>query len=74
MNNTVEDSFIGDYEETYNGYDIFVIENPDRYRGGFEWSVCKDAVELDSGLEFIAKIAIESAHKIVDSLVKNANG
>jgi hypothetical protein len=74
MNGILEGEFIGAHEETYNGYDIFVDENRDHNRGGYEWSVCKDETEWDSGLEFIAKSAIESAHKAVDSLVKNNNG
>jgi hypothetical protein len=71
MDSILEGEFLGDHEETYNGYDIFVARNPDHYRGGFEWSVCKDETEWDSGLEFIAKSAVESARKTIDALVEN---
>ncbi len=56
------------YEETYAGRSIFVEPNRDPYRGGFEWSVCKDDVELESGLEFTVDEALKAARKSVDAM------
>lgn len=57
------------YEEEVNGYTIFIDVNPDRWRGGFVWSVCKDDVELDSGVEFRGGTARLQAYNILSSLV-----
>lgn len=56
------------YEETYEGRSIFVGPNRDAYRGGFEWSVCKDDVELESGLEFSVDEALKAARQAVDAM------
>lgn len=50
------------YEEEVNGFTIYVEENPDRWRGGCSWAVCRDKVELDSGLEFDVAGALERAY------------
>lgn len=39
-------------ETEYLGYTIHIEKNPDKYRGGYEWAVCKDSVEWDCGLSF----------------------
>lgn len=57
------------YEEELNGYTIFIDVNPDRWRGGFIWSVCKDDVELDSGIEFRGGTARLQAYNVLSSLV-----
>lgn len=49
------------YEEEVNGYTIFIDVNPDRWRGGFFWSVCIDGAELDSGLKFSLTDALQAA-------------
>ena len=54
------------HEEPYAGYTIFIEPNRDRYRGGFEWSVCKDDVEFQSGLEFSVNDALKAARQSVD--------
>lgn len=56
------------YEESYLGFMIFIEPNADRYRGGFEWSVCENDMELECGLDFSVGDALSSAKKIVDSL------
>lgn len=53
---------------TYFGYEIYVEKNRDRYRGGFEWFVCKDENELDVGLAFAISDALAEARKFVDSV------
>lgn len=50
------------YEEEINGFTIYIEDNPDRWRGGYSWSVCKDEVELDSGLAFDVIDALERAY------------
>lgn len=57
------------YEEELNGYTIFIDVNPDRWRGGFIWSVCKDDVELVSGIEFMGGTARLQAYNVLSSLV-----
>lgn len=57
------------YEEEVNGYTILIDVNPDRWRGGSVWSVCKGGVELDSGLAFDVTDAIGSANNAIDALV-----
>lgn len=62
------------YEEDYNGYTIYVEESADRWNPAFTWSVCKDDIEHDTGLEFTIDTAIQAAQDCIDSLavaVKN---
>lgn len=70
MNNYIDpfDSTADSYEEEYFGYEIYIEKNRDRYRGGFEWSVCKDENELDVGLTFTVNDALSEARKFVDSV------
>lgn len=58
----------GTHEEFYAGHMIFIEPNRDRYRGGFEWSVCRDDIELQSGLEFSVEEALKVSRKCVDSM------
>ncbi|WP_240220705.1 hypothetical protein [Rheinheimera hassiensis] len=51
------------YEEEVNGFTIYIEDNPDRWRGGYSWSVCKDEVEFDSGLAFDVADALEQAKR-----------
>ena len=71
----MEDNQIGSitntYEEIYLGHEIYIEPNRDPYREGFEWSVCKDDVEIDSGLAFSIADALEEARKIVDAAAKS---
>lgn len=55
-------------ETEYLGYTIHIEKNPDRYRGGYEWAVCKDSVEWDCGLSFSESDALASAIKSIDKL------
>ena len=56
------------YEEEYFGYQIYIEKNRDRYRGGFEWFVCKDENELDAGLAFSVNDSLAEARKFMDSV------
>lgn len=49
------------YEEEVNGFTIYLEDNPDRWRGGYSWSVCKGGVELDSGLAFDVADALKQS-------------
>lgn len=66
MKNTPESSATSAHEETYLGYEIYVEVNRDPYRGGFEWSVCKDGVEIEVGLDFSIDAALNAARKAID--------
>lgn len=69
MLNTYSDTEINlPYEEEVNGFTIYVEENPDRWRGGYSWAVCKDEVEFDSGLAFDVTDAIEQAKRFMRSV------
>ncbi len=61
-------SITNSYEESYRGYEIYVEPNRDPYREGFEWSVCKDETEHDSGLSFSIEDAVSAARQAVDKL------
>ena len=61
-------SITNTYEEIYRGYEIYVEPNRDPYRGGSEWSACKDEVEHDAGLSFSISDAVTVARKVIDKL------
>ena len=49
------------------GCEIYVSPNRDTYRGGFEWSICKDGVVLDEGLDFTEEDARKSAQRAIEN-------
>jgi hypothetical protein len=55
-------------EEVFERYQIHIVNNPDRYRGGYEWSVSKDNEMLDSGLAFNVEDAILEAKTLIIQL------
>lgn len=57
------------YEELLEGYEIFVEENPDRYRGGYTWSISKEDNEIEVGVSFDFNSAISEAHARIKTLV-----
>lgn len=61
----------GSYEESYRDYEIFIGRNADRWRGGFEWSVCREDAELEAGLAFTVDDALSEARQAVDAIAKN---
>lgn len=61
-------SITNSYEEIYCEYEIYVEPNRGPYREGFEWSVCKDETEYDSGLSFSIADAVAEARKATDKL------
>jgi len=67
----VVEHIIGSIEEEFEGYEIYIEDNPDRYRGGYEWSVCKDDEMLDSDLAFSIESAISEAKDSILALKKN---
>jgi hypothetical protein len=68
MTNQSTRSPLKNFEEVYLGYEIFVEPNHDQYRGGFAWSICRDGVELEVGLDFSAENAIQKARDAVGVL------
>jgi hypothetical protein len=57
------------YEEIFCGVEIYIEPNPDRYRGGFMWFVCRDENELDTDLAFTKNDALAEARKAIKCLV-----
>jgi hypothetical protein len=56
------------YEEIFRDHEIYIEPNPDHYRGGFAWSVCKDECELDCGLATSLDEAIAEAHNAIEKI------
>ena len=66
MLNTYPDNEITlPYEEEVNGFTIYIEGNPDRWRGGYSWAVCKDEVVWDEGLTFTISDTIDSANSAI---------
>jgi hypothetical protein len=63
------ESITGSYEEIYQNYEVYISPNRDAYRGGYEWSVCKDETECETGLEFSIDDALNSAKLAIDRLL-----
>lgn len=63
----------GRYEEIYRDHEIYIQPDRDSYRGGFEWSVCRAGVELDSGLDFSIDEALKQAQNAVTALTQTGN-
>ena len=56
------------FEEVYLNHEIFIRPNPDSYRGGYEWCVCCDGLELEVGLEFSVDEALIQARSAVNAI------
>lgn len=61
-------SLTNSYEEIYLEHEIFIEPDRDPYRGGFEWAVCRNGVELATGLEFSIEEALKHARSEVAAL------
>lgn len=70
-NHQVIEHLIGSIEEEFEGYEIYIENNPDHYRGGYEWAVCKDDEILDSDLAFSIESALAEAKDSILTLNKN---
>lgn len=53
-------------EESYKGYIIYTDENPDGYRGGFEFCISNGTEILEQGITADAELALSMAQKWVD--------
>ena len=62
------ESLTNSYEEVFLDHEIYIQPDRDPYRGGFEWSVCREGVELDAGLEFSIDDALKKAQGVVTAL------
>ncbi|MFZ6689300.1 hypothetical protein ACO0K0_16270 [Undibacterium sp. SXout11W] len=56
------------HEEIFHEHEIYIEPNPDHYRGGFVWSVCKGECELDCGLSLTIDDALNEAKKVIREL------
>lgn len=56
------------HEEVFRDHEIFIEPNPDRYRGGSAWSVSKDDLEIDCGLEPSPAEALAAAYAAIEKL------
>lgn len=70
-NYRVIEHLAGSIEEEFQGCKIFIENNPDSYRGGFEWSVCKDDEMWDSGLAVTIENAVSEAQNSIAELNRN---
>ena len=66
----VVEHLIGSIEEEFEGYEIYIENNPDDYRGGYEWSVCKDDEMLVSDLAFSIESGITGPKDFILALKK----
>ncbi|MFZ6749595.1 hypothetical protein [Undibacterium sp. Ren11W] len=57
------------YEEIFHDHEIYIELNPDHYRGGFAWSVCKDECEIDCGLATTLGEAIAESHMAIEKIM-----
>lgn len=62
-----ESAYFAPYEEEWCGYVIYIEENPDRYRGGFAWSVSKEDEEITMNLAFSPEDALVGAKLFITS-------
>lgn len=60
----------GCHDSIYRDHEIYIQPDRDPHRGGFEWSVCRAGVELDSGLDFSIVEALKQAKSSVDALLQ----
>ena len=67
------ESLTNTYEEIFLDHEIYIQPDRDPYRGGFEWSVCRNGVELDAGLEFSIDDALKKAQSVVTALTHAGN-
>jgi hypothetical protein len=67
------ESLTNSYEEIFLDHEIYIQPDRDPYRGGFEWSVCREGVELDAGLEFSIDDALKKAQGMVTALKQAGN-
>lgn len=56
------------HEEEYKGYTIYVEASADRWNPGFQWSVCKNQIEFDSGISYSIEDAIREAKDALQRL------
>lgn len=67
------ESLTNSYEEIFLGHEIYIQPDRDPYRGGFEWAVCRNGVELDAGLDFSIDDALKQAKGVVTALMQTGD-
>jgi hypothetical protein len=64
----IVEHLVGQIEEEFEGYRIYIENNPDHYCGGYEWSVCKDNEILDSDFAFSIEAALDASRTSIMAL------
>ncbi|RYD72328.1 MAG: hypothetical protein EOP53_22130 [Sphingobacteriales bacterium] len=59
------EQLVDSIEEDFQDYQIFIDNNSDKYRGGFEWSISKDDEIFCSDLAFNIESAFSDAQQAV---------
>jgi hypothetical protein len=70
MDNKQIESVVNSYEEIFLDHEIYIQPDRDPYRGGFEWSVCRNGIELNAGLDFSIDDALKKAQGVVTGLLR----
>ena len=70
MDESFMKSLNNSHEEIFLDHEIYIQPNSDPYRGGFEWSICRNGVELDVGLDFSINDALKQAKGVITALVQ----
>ncbi|USH01911.1 hypothetical protein K6Q96_13695 [Grimontia kaedaensis] len=58
-------------EEVYKGFTIYIDENPDFYRGGFEFCISTGTEIVSQGLTADPESALSTAQKWIDEYLVN---
>lgn len=69
MRNSQNEMLTAVYQEVYFDYEIFIEPNRDQHRGGFQWFVCRDGIELNAGIDFTLEAALQQSKIYVDSII-----
>lgn len=64
-NRSIVEVLVGTIEESFQGYEIFIENNPDYYRSGFDWCVSIESDICDSGLAFSIEDAFIDAQNAI---------
>lgn len=66
-------SYWTETEEDYKGLTIYIDENPDVFRGGFEFCISTGTEILEQGLTADPESALSSAQKWIDDHLEDTH-
>ncbi|NGN97690.1 hypothetical protein G5S52_08405 [Grimontia sp. S25] len=66
-------SYRAETEESYKGFTIYIDENSDGYRGGFEFCISNGTEILEQGLTADPESALSTAQKLIDERLVNTH-